>query len=92
MKNQETWISETMDLTDRIQPPVPSADLMERLHRIPQVVKQTYDRVPKRTIWLAAASIAALIAFNLFSFLSSDSNTSNDSEVANTYFNHMNHL
>lgn len=94
MEHKDNWIDDVMSSGERInRVPVP-ASLMERLNAIPSEIKATYDRIPKRTLWLAAASIGLLIALNLFSALSSsaDEKSNAQSEFADTYFSHSKFL
>lgn len=46
----------------------PTEALMKKLYNIPENLRQTYDRVPKRVVWSVAASIAVLVLLNIFIF------------------------
>ncbi|MFT3794287.1 hypothetical protein [Flavobacterium sp.] len=57
---KENWINEILDSTDGLQPATPDAALFSRIE-----MKIGNRLVSTQTIWLAAASIAALVALNL---------------------------
>ena len=79
MNEERNRVEETMGMSDHVQRVEPSSDLMNRLRNIPSQVKQGYDTVPKKVVWLTAASSALLIGLNFFSlndFSQTDSNNS----------------
>lgn len=91
MKPMEDEIDKIMNVASRIAPVPPSDALMQRLRQIPSNVRETYDSIPKKYVWLAAASIALLIALNIASartYNASEEGTSN----ASSYFSHLNSL
>ena len=95
MDLKEKWIEEQLN-PSRFIGSVPVNDaLMQRLKTIPKLVKTNYDRVPKRTIWMAAASIAVLLCINIASFTSykkAKTETTSQSEVSDPYFSYLKQL
>jgi hypothetical protein len=81
-----------MSVSERVSSPSIPAHVLERIQAIPSSIRTKLDVVPKRTIWLVAASIAALIAVNIY--VSSTTNSANTSATSfnETYFSHLNQL
>lgn len=91
MNQKDRNIEETLEMANRIERVTPSDDLINRLKSIPVSVKQGYDTVPKKVIWMAAASIALLICLNFISFNNyqeSKSDTTTQTEE-DSYFSYM---
>lgn len=61
---KEHWINDLLDSTDGLQMAMPDASLFSKIKT--RIQKQNY--VSTRTIWIAAASIAILIAANVVLF------------------------
>lgn len=92
MNEERNRVEETMGMGDHVQRVAPSSDLMNRLRNIPSQVKQGYDMVPKKVIWLTAASIALLIGLNFFSlndFNQTDSNNTTTETEQDSYFSYL---
>ena len=92
MNEERNRVEETMGMSDHVQRVEPSNDLMNRLRAIPSKVKQGYDIVPKKIVWLTAASIALLIGLNFASlnnFNSTDSDNSTTETVEDSYFSYL---
>ena len=92
MKNEEQWIDDIESVSERIKTPQIPAHVLERIQEIPSTIKSTVDLVPRRTIWLVAASIAALIAINIYVSSSSSSDVSTEDTFEETYFSHLKQL
>lgn len=81
-----------MNMGDHVQRVTPSSDLMNRLKSIPNQVKQGYDTIPKKVVWMAAASIVLLIGLNFLSlndYKDSQSDTPSTETVEDSYFSYM---
>lgn len=92
MNEERNRIEDTMSMSDHVQRVQPSNDLMNRLRNIPSQVKQGYDKVPKKIVWLTAASIALLIGLNFFSlnnYNKSQSENSTTENVEDSYFSYL---
>lgn len=89
MNQKENRIEETLNMASRVQKVSPSDDLMNRLRSIPTSVKQGYDKVPTKVIWLAAASIAILICLNFVSLNNYSDSETQDTEQVDSYFSYM---
>ena len=89
MNQKENRVEETMRMADHVQRVSPSDDLMNRLRSIPGSVKQGYDKVPKKVIWLAAASIAILICLNFYSLNNYNQTETQETEHDDSYFSYM---
>ena len=92
MNEEQHWIDDITSVSERIKSPSIPAHVLERIQAIPSSIKSKVDLVPKRTIWLVAASIAALIAVNIYASSSSSSSNSNDNSFEETYFSHLKQL
>lgn len=89
--NEESWIEDITTVSERIQPSeIPSA-LFHKLKTIPSSIESAVNIIPMRTVFLAAASIAVLIAINVLLF-SGDQNGSTNDEFMDTYFTYTKHL
>jgi len=92
MNQAENRIEDTLSMGDQVQRISPSDELMNRLKSIPMHIKQGYDKVPKKVIWMAAASVALLICLNFISlneYKQSQSNSTNTESVDDSYFSYM---
>ncbi|MFT5777525.1 MAG: hypothetical protein ACI837_000461 [Crocinitomicaceae bacterium] len=89
--NEENWISEIMNVPDRMKSADIPDSVLQRLKSIPTQFTKKLEVVPMRTIFLAAASIAVLIAINILLF-SGGTTTSDSDNFADTYFSHTKHL
>jgi hypothetical protein len=69
LRNMETkkedWINKTMDSVDKKERVALPEGIRQRLMAIPQEVTILNTTIPMRAVWLAAASIALLIAMNI---------------------------
>ena len=92
MNEEQHWIDDITSVSERIKTPTIPSHVLERIQAIPSTIKTTVDLVPKRTIWLVAASIAALIAVNIYASSSSNSTNSSDDSFEETYFSHLKQL
>ncbi len=90
MKPIQKEIDETLNTGDRIVSATASDALMQRLMQIPASVRAGYDTIPKKVVWAVAASIALLIALNVYSANSYTKNESTQhSESTSSYFDHL---
>ncbi|GAB5419296.1 MAG: hypothetical protein Crog4KO_27250 [Crocinitomicaceae bacterium] len=90
MKPIQKEIEETLKSGDRIVSATASDALMQRLKQIPESVREGYQKVPKKVIWAVAASIALLIALNVYSAHSyAKEGATQNSESTNSYFDHL---
>ncbi|NQZ38296.1 MAG: hypothetical protein HRT58_21735 [Crocinitomicaceae bacterium] len=92
MNEEQHWIDDITSVSERIKSPQIPAHLLERIQAIPSTIRMKVDLVPKRTIWLVAASIAALIAVNIYVSNSSVTVESSSDSFGETYFSHLNQL
>lgn len=92
MNKEQHWIDDIEAVSERIKTPQIPLHLLERIQAIPRNIGKTVDLVPKRTIWLVAASIAALIAVNIYASTSTNSTQASDNSFGETYFSHINQL
>ena len=92
MNEEQQWISDIESVSERISTPQIPAHLLARIQAIPSTIGKTIDLVPKRTIWLVAASLAALIAVNIYASTSSKSTQTNENSFGETYFSHIKQL
>lgn len=97
MNEKQTWIENQLDTEQFVSRVSPSQDLLHRLRAIPGQVKSGYDRIPKRFVWVAAASIAILICVNLFSVSyyqksKAESESASASKVHDPFFNYLKQL
>lgn len=81
---------ETLKTGDRITS-IPASDaLLERLKQIPETIREGYSQVPKSVVWAVAASIALLIALNVYSTSNySSESATQDTESSDSYFDHL---
>lgn len=91
MRSMENKIEKTLESASRIESTTPSDILMQRLRQIPSEVRQGYEAIPVKYIWMAVASIALLIALNIVSAQSYASSQQENSEAAQetNYFSHL---
>jgi hypothetical protein len=92
MNEEQNWIENIEAVAARIERPTIPAHVLERIHAIPFTLRSSMENVSPRTIWLAAASIAALIAINLYVLNNSDASDSQENAIAETYFSHVKQL
>jgi hypothetical protein len=92
MNKEEQWIDDVTSVSERIKTPQIPTHVLERIQSIPAAIKSTVDLVPRRTIWLVAASIAALVAINLYVSSTSSSNQTTENTFEETYFSHLKQL
>lgn len=92
MNEEQHWIDDIEAVSERINTPQIPAHLLERIQAIPSKIGKSIDLVPKRTLWLVAASIAALIAVNIYASTASKSNQTNENSFGETYFSHIKQL
>ena len=95
MNEERNRAEDTMSMGDHVQRVTPSNDLMNRLKAIPSQMKQGYDTIPKRVVWMAAASIVLLIGLNFLSLINykeSQTDSPSTETVNDSYFSHMNNV
>lgn len=63
--NKEIWIDRTLNSAEGIKMVPLSEKLKVRLNSIPSDLVLINSKIPKKAIWLAAASIAILLTMNL---------------------------
>ncbi|MFT6984165.1 MAG: hypothetical protein ACJAUD_002945 [Crocinitomicaceae bacterium] len=92
MNEERNRAEDTMNMGDHVQRVTPSSDLMNRLKAIPSKVKQGYDTIPKKVVWMAAASIVLLIGLNFVSLIDykeSQTDSPSTETVDDSYFSYM---
>ena len=92
MNEERNRAEDTMNMGDHVQRFTPSNDLMNRLKAIPSRVKQGSDTIPKRVVWMAAASIILLIGLNFLSlnnYNDSQSDTPSTETIDDSYFTYL---
>ena len=92
MNEEQHWISNIEAVASRIERPSIPAHVLERIQAIPSTIRSSMDTVPARTIWLAAASIAALIALNIYFVANSNTVDSSENTIGEAYFSHVKQL
>lgn len=92
MNEEQNWISKIEAVASRIERPSIPAHVLERIQAIPSTIRSSMDKVPTRTIWLAAASIAALIALNIYFVANSNTVDSSENTIGEAYFSHIKQL
>lgn len=85
-------IERTLDVSGRIDQVKPSERFLDRLHAIPEIVKEQYDKTPKKVVWSVAASIAILVILNVFIFSRSERSNQNQNTIEESYFSYMKQL
>ena len=85
MKKEE-WISNIIEVGDRIERIEPSSDFLKQLSTSPKI-----RFIAKSSAWLAAASIALLIGLNVSSFLNANQDEQNI-ELTDSFFNYTNKI
>lgn len=92
MNKEQHWISDIESVSERIKTPQIPEHILARIQAIPSTIGKKIDMVPKRTIWLVAASIAALIAVNIYASTSSSTSETTENSFGETYFSHIKQL
>ncbi|NVK64669.1 MAG: hypothetical protein HWE22_08785 [Flavobacteriales bacterium] len=92
MKEEQQWIEDIVSVSERIKTPEIPMDVLQRIKQIPSRAKSTVDLVPKRTIWLVAASIAALVAINIYASRTTQTTNESSNSFGETYFSHLKQL
>ena len=92
MNEEQHWITNIEAVASRIERPSVPAHVLERIQAIPSTIRSSMDTVPARTIWLAAASIAALIALNIYFVANSNTADSSENTIGEAYFSHVKQL
>lgn len=93
---QEAWVEDVLNSMDNRTPLAVSQHLMNRLASIPNLAirpKELY--ISRQRIWLAAASIALLIATSITTFQykrTLNTNTNLPIAVYDSYFSYLNQL
>ena len=90
--DKKDLIEKTMNVTEKIQHVEPSSQLMERLRAIPDRVIEVYDRVPRKVIWSAVASIIILIAINMYSARKYSNSQAESYATGEGYFDYLKHI
>jgi len=91
MRQDENKIEQTLNMANHIQPVEPSSELLQRLKSIPSTIKNGYNLIPKRVVWMAAASIALLISLNLVSIRNYNptTTTAETETTSDAYFSYL---
>lgn len=89
--NEENWLEDITTVSDRIQPAEIPSTLFHKLKAIPSSIESATNIIPMRTVFLAAASIAVLIAINVLLFSGGQNGSTND-EFMDTYFTYTKHI
>lgn len=90
MENFENWIEGTHK-EELVTRTTPSSELLQRLHAIPNQIASTV--VKPSFMWISAACIAALIAFNIFSLDKQNDQLENTTiNSYDNYFSYIQHL
>lgn len=92
MNEEQQWIDEVSAVSERIRTPQIPAHVLERIQSIPSTIRNKVDMVPKRTVWLVAASIAVLVALNIYVSSISGSSESTEKSFEEAYFSHLKQL
>ena len=89
--NEENWIEDITGVSDRIHKAEIPSELLHKLKAIPFTLQSRVAIIPMRTVLLAAASVAVLIAINVLLFAGDQSSSSND-EFVDTYFTYTKYI
>lgn len=92
MKEEQQWIEDVVSVSERIKTPEIPMDVLQRIKQIPSAIQSKLDLVPRRTIWLVAASIAALIALNVYVSSTTNASSNSSSSFGEAYFSHLKQL
>jgi hypothetical protein len=93
MEPKEQWIEETLNSLDGMKQVTASEALKNRLKSIPITISPGIRvMVPKRSIWLAAASIALIIGINIAAIYTTQQQTADAETVEADYFTYLNQL
>jgi hypothetical protein len=93
MEPKEQWIEETLNSLDGMKQVTASEALKNRLKNIPITISPGIRvMVPKRSIWLAAASIALIIGINIAAIYTTQQQTADTETVEADYFTYLNQL
>mgnify|MGYP006137346661 CR=1 FL=1 len=91
MKSTE-WLKSVENQSAQINRVLPSSVLLNSLRAIPASITETLV-VRKRTVWMAAASIAFLIGLNIFSSLNYSQNSTGENvsteQFTTDYFDYL---
>ena len=85
MKKEE-WISNIIEVGERIERITPSNNFLKSLGTSPKV-----QIIARSSAWLAAASIALLIGINVSTYFNSSQEESNK-ELTESFFNYTNKI
>lgn len=92
---KNAWIEKVLNSADHLTPLPVSSALTERLISIPNKIKTLSSElyVTRQRIWLAAASIALLIATSITVFQYKNSpNNDSGADIYDNYFSYLNQL
>ncbi|MFT6246232.1 MAG: hypothetical protein ACJA0U_003192 [Salibacteraceae bacterium] len=92
MNEKRNRAEDTMNMGNHVQRVTPSSDLMNRLKAIPSQVTQGFDAIPKKMVWMSAASIVLLIGLNFVSLIDykeSQTDSPSTETVDDSYFSYM---
>lgn len=89
---KEEWVNKTMDSADTLnRQPLPE-ELKQRLFSIPNEITLLNKTIPMSAVWLAAASIALLIAINVATVKRVRTSVQQDNTIYTEYFSYLEQL
>jgi hypothetical protein len=77
---QENWINEILDSTNSLTSALPNAKLFSKI----QNKIESQQKLAPQWVWLAAASIAILVAINITSIVSKDTSEETTEQIASS--------
>ncbi|ASS50310.1 MAG: hypothetical protein A3D31_12140 [Candidatus Fluviicola riflensis] len=93
MEPKEQWIEETLNSLNGLKQVTASGALKNRLKSIPiNISPGIRVMVPKRSVWLAAASIVLIIGINITAIYATQQQTTDTETVEADYFTYLNQL
>lgn len=89
---KEEWVNKMMDSADTLNRQPVSEELKQRLFSIPSEITLLNRTIPMSAVWLAAASIALLIAINVATVKRMRSSAQPHNTIYTEYFSYLEQL
>ncbi len=86
---KEQWVNKTMDSVNTLHRKPVSEELKHRLFSIPQEINILNRTIPISAVWLAAASIALLIAINIVTVKKVRTSNQQNNTLYTEYFSYL---
>jgi hypothetical protein len=86
---KEQWVNKTIDSVNTLQRQPISEELKERLFSIPKEINIHNRTIPISAVWLAAASVALLIAINVVTVKKVRTSKQQNNTIITEYFSYL---